>query len=69
MKAIIPRDDIYTEIGAAYLHETRFESGLSAGGISVFTNFFIQLESLGSKGGAITCRSLGSEVSPPLFTC
>src|SRR6202047_194958 len=38
VKAIFPRGDVYTEIGAAYLHETRLQSGQSAGGISVFTN-------------------------------
>ena len=30
VKAIIPRDRYYTEVGVAYLHETRFQSGLSA---------------------------------------
>src|SRR6266481_4357021 len=38
VKAVIPRDQIYTEIGAAYLHEQRFQSGLAARGFSLFTN-------------------------------
>jgi hypothetical protein len=51
VKAIFPGSDIYTEIGAAYLHETRFESGLSAGGVSVFTNFSFNWNLLGRKAG------------------
>jgi hypothetical protein len=51
VKAIIPRDGIYTEIGAAYLHEKRFESGQSAGGLSVFTNFSFNWNLLGRKAG------------------
>jgi hypothetical protein len=51
IKAIIPRDDIYTEVGVAYLHENRFESGLSAGGLSVFTNFSFNWNLLGRKVG------------------
>ena len=51
VKAIIPRGDIYTEIGAAYLHENRFQSGLSAGGLSVFTNFSFNWNLLGRKVG------------------
>ncbi len=51
VKAIIPRGDIYTEIGAAYLHEKRFQSGQSAGGLSVFTNFSFNWNLLGRKAG------------------
>jgi hypothetical protein len=51
VKAILPRSDIYTEIGAAYLHETRFESGQSANGFSVFTNFSFNWNLLGRKAG------------------
>ena len=51
VKAILPRGDIYTEIGAAYLHETRFQSGQSAGGFSVFTNFSFNWNLLGRKAG------------------
>lgn len=51
VKAIIPRDDIYTEVGVAYLHENRFQSGLSAGGLSVFTNFSFSWNLLGRKVG------------------
>ena len=51
VKAIFPRGDIYTEIGAAYLHENRFQSGESAGGVSVFTNFSFNWNLLGRKVG------------------
>jgi hypothetical protein len=51
VKAIIPRDQIYTEVGVAYLHENRFESGLAAGGLSVFTNFSFNWNLLGRKVG------------------
>ena len=51
VKAIIPRDQIYTEVGVAYLHETRFQSGLSAHGLSVFTNFSFNWNLLGRKVG------------------
>ena len=51
VKAILPRGDIYTEIGAAYLHETRFQSGQSAAGFSVFTNFSFNWNLLGRKAG------------------
>ena len=51
VKVIIPREMIYTELGVAYLHENRFESGLSAGGLSVFTNFSFNWNLLGRKVG------------------
>jgi len=51
MKMIIPRDEIYTEVGVAYLHENRFESGQAAGGVSVFTNFSFNWNLLGRKVG------------------
>ena len=51
IKAVIPGGEVYTEIGAAYLHETRFESGQSAGGISLFTNFSFNWNLLGRKAG------------------
>ena len=51
VKAVIPRDDIYTEMGVAYLHETRLQSGLAAGGLSVFTNFSFNWNLLGRKVG------------------
>ena len=51
VKVIIPREMIYTELGVAYLHENRFESGLSAGGVSVFTNFSFNWHLLGRKVG------------------
>ena len=51
VKVISPLADLYTEIGAAYLHENRFQSGQSAGGISVFTNFSFNWNLLGRKVG------------------
>lgn len=51
VKAIFPRNDIYTEVGLAYLHETRFRSGQSAGGLSAFTNFSFNWNLLGGKAG------------------
>jgi hypothetical protein len=51
VKVVIPRDQIYTEIGASYLHEQRFQSGLAAGGLSVFTNFSFNWNLLGRKVG------------------
>jgi hypothetical protein len=51
VKATFPGSDIYTEIGAAYLHENRFQSGQSAGGVSVFTNFSFNWNLLGRKAG------------------
>jgi hypothetical protein len=51
VKAIIPRDEIYTEVGVAYFHENRFESGQAAGGLSMFTNFSFNWNLLGRKVG------------------
>jgi hypothetical protein len=51
VKAIIPREEIYTEVGVSYLHEHRFESGLTAGGVTVFTNFSFNWNLLGRKVG------------------
>jgi hypothetical protein len=51
VKAILPRTDVYTEIGIAYLHENRFQSGQMAGGVSVFTNFSFSWNLLGRKVG------------------
>jgi hypothetical protein len=51
VKAVIPRDQIYTEVGVAYLHENRFQSGLAAGGLTVFTNFSFNWNLLGRKVG------------------
>jgi hypothetical protein len=42
---------VYTEIGAAYLHENRFQSGLSASGLSVFTNFSFNWNLLSGRAG------------------
>ncbi|HYM05665.1 MAG TPA: hypothetical protein VEU11_03825 [Terriglobales bacterium] len=51
VKAVLSSGQVYTEIGAAYLHETRFQSGQSAGGVSVFTNFSFNWNLLGRKAG------------------
>ena len=51
VKAIFAGSEIYTEVGASYLHENRFQSGLSAGGLSVFTNFSFNWNLLGRKAG------------------
>ena len=51
VKAVFPHGGVYTEVGAAYLHENRFQSGQSAGGISVFTNFSFNWNLLGRRAG------------------
>jgi len=51
VKAAFIGHDVYTEIGAAYLHENRFQSGLSASGLSVFTNFSFNWNLLGGRAG------------------
>src|SRR3984893_2065909 len=51
VKAIIPRGEACAEIGVAYLHERRFESGQSAGGLSVFTNVSFNWNLLGRRAG------------------
>jgi hypothetical protein len=51
VKAVFAGHDVYTEIGAAYLHENRFQSGLSAGGLSVFTNFSFNWNLLSGRAG------------------
>ncbi len=51
VKAVIPRDQIYTEVGVSYLHENRFQSGLAAGGFSVVTNFPFNWNLLGRTAG------------------
>jgi len=51
VKAAFAGHYVYTEIGAAYLHENRFQSGLSAGGLSVFTNFSFNWNLLSGRAG------------------
>jgi hypothetical protein len=51
LKAVFPHNSVYSEIGVAYLHENRFQSGLAAGGLSVFTNFSFNWNLLGRKAG------------------
>lgn len=38
VKAALPLGNQYVELGAGYLHEDRFQSGLSANGLKVFMN-------------------------------
>jgi len=38
LKAVFPHGGLYTEIGVGYLHENRFDSGRSAGGLALFMN-------------------------------
>lgn len=51
IKAVFPHGDLYTEVGAAYLHENRFDSGRSAGGLTLFMN--------ASFGWNLLSRSVG----------
>ena len=51
VKAIIPHSQFYTEVGAAYLSEHRFQTGRSAGGLTVFTNFSFDWNLLNRKVG------------------
>ena len=50
-KIVIPHEEVYTEIGTAYLHENRFQSGQSAGGLTVFVNFSFGWNLLNRKAG------------------
>jgi hypothetical protein len=51
VKAVFPYGNLYTEVGAAYLHENRFQSGRSAGGLTLFMN--------ASFGWNLLSRSVG----------
>jgi hypothetical protein len=51
IKFAIPHNEIYTEIGASYLHERRFESGQSAGGVTLYMNFSFAWNLLNRKVG------------------
>jgi len=51
IKAIMPRGELYTELGAAYLHESRFDSGRSAGGLTIFMNMSFDWNLLNRKVG------------------
>jgi hypothetical protein len=51
VKAIIPHGGLYTEIGAAYLNEHRFQTGHAAGGLAVFMNFSFGWNLLNRKVG------------------
>ena len=51
IKAVFPRGGLYSELGAAYLHENRFDSGRSAGGLTLFMN--------ASFGWNLLSRSVG----------
>ena len=69
VKAIIPREEIYTEVRRGVSPRDPLRVWFVCWWSLRIHKFFIQLESLRSKGGAITCRSLGSEVFRPSFTC
>ncbi|HLK33736.1 MAG TPA: hypothetical protein VKT29_11640 [Terriglobales bacterium] len=51
VKAVFTHGAEYTEVGAAYLRESRFYSRQSAGGLSVFINFSFSWNLLGRKAG------------------
>jgi hypothetical protein len=51
IKAIMPRGELYTEVGAAYLRESRFNSGRSAGGLTIFLNMSFGWNLLNRKVG------------------
>ena len=51
LKGVMPRDGLYTEVGAALLREKRFQSGLSADGLTVFMNFSFGWNLLNRKAG------------------
>jgi hypothetical protein len=50
VKAGILVGQIYTEVGAGYMHESRFNSGLSANGLKVFLNTSYNWNLFGRKG-------------------
>jgi hypothetical protein len=50
IKAILPRGELYTEVGAAYLRESRY-AGRSAGGLSIFMNVSFGWNLLNRKVG------------------
>jgi hypothetical protein len=51
VKVVIPRGDLYTEVGAAYQRENRFHSGQAADGLAVFANFSFGWNLLGRRVG------------------
>ena len=51
IKAVFPHGDLYTELGVAYLRESRLDSGRSAGGLTLFVN--------ASFGWNLLSRSVG----------
>ena len=51
VKAVIPHGQFYTEFGAAYLHEYRFQTDRSAGGLILFTNISFGWDLLSRKAG------------------
>ncbi|PYV53603.1 MAG: hypothetical protein DMG91_16655 [Acidobacteria bacterium] len=51
VKAVIPRRELYTEVGLSFAHEKRFDSGRSASGLTFFTNFSFEWNLLGRKAG------------------
>lgn len=51
VKAVIPGNPLYTEVGASFLRENRFHSGRSASGLTLFMNFSFGWNLLGRKVG------------------
>jgi hypothetical protein len=51
IKLSIPHNQLYTEIGASYQHEKRFQSGHSAGGLTLYMNFSFAWNLLNRKVG------------------
>jgi len=51
VKLAYTHEQVYTEFGIGYLHESRFYSGQSAGTLSVFMNFWYGWNLLGRKAG------------------
>jgi hypothetical protein len=51
LKTVVPRGDVYTEFGLAYLREHRFDPDRSAGQVAIFMNFSFGWNLLGRKVG------------------
>jgi len=51
VKAVIPHQELYTEVGMSFLRENRFSSGKTASGLTLFTNFSFEWNLLGRKAG------------------
>ena len=51
LKAAFPHGDLYSELGAAYFREHRFDSGRTAGGLTLFMNVSFAWNLLGRNVG------------------